>query len=310
MTVIDQDLAARLVDAVNGLYGAHPGHRAAHAKGMYCRGTFTASADAVRLSRAQHFSGAPTPALVRFSNGSGDPASHDGAADGRGMAVQFELPDGSFTDIVALSLPVFFARTPEDFLGFTLARTPDPATGQLDMAKFMAFVGEHPEAGPAIQAALAAKPPASYAQCSYNSIHAFWLVDAAGTRRAVRYRWVPEAGEAGIDPQEATARDADYLRAELAQRLRGGSAAFTLTAALAADGDPVDDATAMWPEDRERVVLGRLEITGTAEDPERDGSILVFDPTRVTDGVETSDDPILHARAAAYSESVKRRVPA
>jgi catalase len=33
----------------------------------------------------------------------------------------------------------------------------------------------------------------------------------------------------------------------------------------------------------------------------------VFDPTRVTDGIGLSDDPILHFRRAAYAQSVLRR---
>jgi len=33
----------------------------------------------------------------------------------------------------------------------------------------------------------------------------------------------------------------------------------------------------------------------------------VFDPTRVTDGIQVTDDPILLARSGAYSVSVSRR---
>jgi catalase len=54
-------------------------------------------------------------------------------------------------------------------------------------------------------------------------------------------------------------------------------------------------------------VLGHVEITGLAADRERDGDVLVFDPTRVTDGIGLSDDPILHFRRAAYAQSVLRR---
>src|SRR5258708_6951387 len=101
MGTVEQDL----VDAINDLYGAHPHTRAAHAKGTYCAATFTASPGAAQLSRAAHLRGDPVSALVRFSNGSGDPHGHDGAADGRGMAVKFDLGGGAQTDIVALSLP-------------------------------------------------------------------------------------------------------------------------------------------------------------------------------------------------------------
>ena len=78
------------------------------------------------------------------------------------------------------------------------------------------------------------------------------------------------------------------------------------SAELARDGDPLTDPTALWG-DRDRVTLGRLELTGIATDRERDGDVLVFDPTRVPDGIRCPDDPILHARTHAYSESVRRR---
>jgi catalase len=163
----------QLVDAINAVSGTHAEHRAAHAKGVLCAGTFSPTDAAAGLTRAAHFAGGPVRAHVRFSNGSGDPHAHDGARDGRGMAVKLYLPDGTTTDIVAISLPVFFVRTPEDFLAFTLSRVPDPETGQPDLQKIGAFLAEHPETVPAVQFALAAEPPASYAQCAYHGLHAF-----------------------------------------------------------------------------------------------------------------------------------------
>ena len=307
MSTLEQDLVVSIVDALNDLEGAHPRTRAAHAKGVYCEATFTPAADAARLSRAAHFRGAPVTALVRFSNGSGSPHAHDSTRDGRGMAVKFDAGGGHAADIVGLTLPSFFVRTAEDFLEFVRARKPDVATGQPDMAKVGAFLGAHPEAMPAVQAVLAMQPPASYAQLTYNSIHAYWLVDADGARRAVRWRWTPDAGEASLDRDDAKQRAADYLRDELEARLADGPVGFTLWAVLAGADDPVDDPTVEWPPDRERVEMGRLQVTRMVDDPESDGSIVVFDPTRVTDGIELSGDRILHARAAAYSESVARR---
>ena len=181
-------LAEQVVDSINEISGVHPGHRAAHAKGTLCAGTFTATPAAAALTRAEHMQGAPVRATVRFSNGGGDPGAPDHAIEGRGMAVKLYLQGGERTDMVALSLPVFFARTPEDFLEFTRARKPDPETGQPDLERIGAWLGAHPEAGPAIQAAVSAPPPASYATCTFNGIHAFRYVNAAGEGRFVRYR--------------------------------------------------------------------------------------------------------------------------
>jgi catalase len=299
--------AAESVDAIGDIYGRHEAHRATHAKGTLCAATFTASSAAAGLSRAAHLQGTPVDARVRFSNGSGNPTAPDSEVDGRGLAVTFDLPDGTATDIVALTLPVFFVRTPEDFLAFTRARKPDPETGQPDFAVVGKFLEAHPEALPAIQAALGAKAPASYLECTYNGLHAFRLVNAVGEGTWVRWVLEPDTPSDGLEPDDAAGRDPDYLQADLADRLAAGPAGFTLVAVVAHDGDALDDPTAAWPPERTRVALGRLEVTGLAFDREQDGDILVFDPTRVVDGIECSDDPILHARSWAYSESVLRR---
>jgi catalase len=298
--------AEQVVDAINAISGAHAGHRAAHARGALCAGRFAATPEAAGLTRAAHMRGEPVRATVRFSNGGGDPGIPDYATEGRGMAVKLYLADGTRTDMVALSLPVFFARTPEDFLEFTQARKPDPETGRPDMEQMGAWFAAHPEAGPAIQAAVSAPPPASYATCAYNGIHSFRWVNDAGEGRHVRFRWEPEAGEETLGADEAKALGGTYLQDELEQRL-GSGAAFRLVVILAEAEDPVEDPTAAWPEDRERVVVGRLELTGPEEERERDGDVLVFDPTRVVDGIELSDDPILHFRRRAYAVSVERR---
>jgi catalase len=223
------------------------------------------------------------------------------------MAVKFYLTDGSTTDISAVTIPVFAVRTPEDFLELTRARKPDPQTGQPDLDKIGKFLEKHPEALPSVELAMAAKAPASFLQCPYFALHAYRFIAADGTSHWVRYRWEPEAGEAWLERDEAKQRDDDYLRKDLEERLGRGPGAFKLWAQIAEEGDPIEDPTAAWPEDREQVELGRLEIMGLAFDRERDGDVLVFDPTRVTDGIECSEDKVLLARPHAYEESVFRR---
>ncbi len=302
------DLYEQLVEAANAIYGSHPHRRALHAKGTWCEGSFTASAEAGQLCRATHFQGDPVPALVRFSNGSGNPESHDAGREARGMAVKLRAENGDEIDILAVTIPAFATRTTEEFLELLRLRRPDPETGQPDMEKLGAFFAAHPESLPAAQATLTSEPPASFAQLSYYSPHSFKLVDTAGDGTWVRYRWRPEAGEAHIPDDEARERGRDYLRDELAERLRSGPAGFELLLQIPAEGDPVDDPTAVWPDDRRLVVAGRLEVTEIVDDPESDGRIEVFDPVRIVDGIELSDDPILHARPRAYSVSAYRRL--
>ncbi|MEY2568262.1 MAG: catalase [Actinomycetota bacterium] len=307
-TASGEAMAREVIDALKEIGAAHDGHRAVHAKGTLCAAEFTPTPEAATLSTAAHFRGPPVRAHVRFSNGAGDPDAPDyEPREGRGMAVKFYPPDSPTTDIVALTLPVFFVRDPEGFLEFVRARVPDPATGEPDMNKLGAFLGAHPESLAAAEHVMLSQPPESYLRQAYNSLHSYGFVDAEGTLRFGRYRFEPDAGVASIPTDEAEALGAHYLRDDLAARLAAGPARFTLWVQLAEQDDPVDDPTQAFPEERERVELGTLVVTGLAFDREQDGDILVFDPTRVIDGLELSNDAILRFRADAYAESVKRR---
>jgi catalase len=300
-------LPEQIVDAIHDINGRHDGTRAVHAKGVVCAGTFTPTAEAAALTRAAHMQGGPVRATVRFSNGGGDPGAPDRAKDGRGLAAKLYLEDGSRTDLVAITLPCFFVRNADDFLEFTRARKPDPETGQPDMAKVGAFLESHPEALPAIQHALSQPAPASYAQLEYSGIHAFKWIAPDGQERWIRFNFRPLAGVAGISDDEAREHSANYLQEEIRERLAREPVEFALEVSIAQEDDDPDDPTAPWPEDRERVVAGTLRIEELDRTRERDGDVLVFDPTRVTDGIELSGDPILHVRPDAYAVSVERR---
>jgi catalase len=308
-TDLSGDLSERLVDALNAVSGSHPGYRAAHARGIVATGRFRADPEAARLSRAAHLQGQEVPVVVRLSNGSGDPAVPDHARDGRGMAIKFRLPDGTGTDMVSLTMPMFFVRTPEDFLGFLAARRPDPETGAPDMAAIGAWLQEHPETLPAVQFALATELPASYATATYYGVHTFVLEDADGVRRPFRYRWAPTAGVETISDDDAKSRGDHYLSLELAARLAREPVSFTLWWTFPNDDDPLDDPTQVWPDDRPQVAVGRLEITDIAAD-QAEGDRMIWDPNRVVDGLSCSADPILAARGGAYGVSYSRRTTA
>ena len=87
----------QVVDAMNKVFGAHAGFRAFHAKGIVVQGSFKASPEAASLSKAPIFDGSTIPVTVRFSDNGGFPGIPDGSADAnpRGMAIKFQLPDGS-----------------------------------------------------------------------------------------------------------------------------------------------------------------------------------------------------------------------
>jgi catalase len=298
---VSEDVSRRLVDAIHDAFGAHPGRRAAHARGTCCEGTFWPAADVRRFSRAAVFAGGEIRTTARFSNGSGDPDRPDTALDGRGLAVKFHLAGGGALDLVGLSHPVFFVRDVDSFIEFTRVRS--------DRGALEAWTAEHPEALGALMHLLTTPAAASYADLTYHGIHAFRLRDAGGEGHWARYRWVPLAPGEPLSSEARKAKAPDYLQAELRDRFAaGGRAQFRLEYQLALAGDPLDDPTLMWPPERQVVAAGTLTLDRLAADPGAGCERLVFDPLHLVDGIEPSADPILLARPGAYSISIRERL--
>jgi catalase len=228
------------------------------------------------------------------------------------MAVKFLLPDGRETDIVAISLPVFFVRDAEAFIDLTRSRRLNPRTKRPSPLRILGFLARHPEAAPAIwySARRLNRVPASHLQVAYHALHAFRWIDAKANPRYVRYDLVPEAGEHELARKEARNRGRDFLREDLVARLKEGPARFKLVLQMADVTDPVKDATKAWPSGRPRIEAGTIELNRIGADPDAGCERRVFDPTRVIDGVECSDDPLLEARREAYSISIERRLAA
>ena len=290
---------------MGAIHGVHAGHRAVHAKGSCCTGTFVASPEATALTRAPHLQGDEIPVTVRFSNGSGKPTRADGAKDERGMAVKFHLPDGTTTDIVSLTLPVFFVRNPDDFLAFLESQRPDPETGKPDLDRVGAFVNEHPETQKALGFLMMSMSPASFAQLL---VLRHPCVPLHGSRRDEEVRTLSAGSRRRGSRRSPMTRHALWARTTSTRSCRGGSipprSATSCGCSWPKEEDDPNDPTEPWPEERELVTLGHMTITEFAG---KDCEPMIFDPGQVIDGIERSDDPILHARSDAYSVSFARR---
>lgn len=299
--ITSQTVASQLVSLLRTLSGAHGAFRPIHARGLVGSGTFQGSETAPSITRAAHLQGQEIPVTFRLSNADGHPLVPDGKPGVRALSVKFALPDGSQTDLLANSVEGFFAPTPEQFRDFLQALVPGPSGPDPDA--FSKALQAHPAAAE-VAARIARRPvPASYAQTSYFGIHAFRFVASDGSARFARYQWEPEAGEMFLSTDSAATRPPNFLADELAQRLSHGPVCFRLMLQLAANGDPTHDCTLLWPTDRPRVTLGHLEISSLEPDSRSAERTLLFDPARLTDGIELSDDPILLARSPAYVES-------
>lgn len=292
----------RVINALDANFPPAPRRRAAHATGVVLTGTFTATPEASTISRALHFAGGSVPVVARLSNFPGGSAHPDPAPENnpRGLAVQFRLPDGSTTDLLAHTIDGFPGRVVEDFSDFLEVIAPGGPGPE-------GYLATHAAAAAFVHAVQTHGVPASFATLRYFGVNAFRFHAADGTVRAGRYTCVPEAGLAFLREPEVRAAGPRYLSEELAERLAAGPVRFTLTVTLAEPGDRTDDANVHWPDDRRQVALGLLALTDLAQDSELTQQGLFFDPVRLVDGITTSDDPLLAGRSRAYPISLDRR---
>ena len=90
-------------------------------------------------------------------------------------------------------------------------------------------------------------------------------------------------------------------------RLARGPLQWHLIVTVGQPGDATNDPTIPWPGDREHVDVGTLTIDRAESEAPGNCRDINFDPLVLPSGIEPSDDTLLSARSAAYSESFRRR---
>lgn len=299
-------LATDILHQFDQVFGLHPGFRPAHAKGLMLTGTFVPSAHARSLTTAPHVSRASTPVTARFSNSTGLPQMPDSAPDAnpRGLAIRFNLAEHVHTDIVSHSIDAFPTRDGKEFLEFfraVAASGPDvPSPKPVEQ-----FLASHPAALAFVQQP---KPfPSSLVRESYYAVTAFAFINGDGRKRFGRYRILPELGSDYLTADQVQRLTENYHFDEIAKRISEGPARFRIMVQLADASDTVDDATIHWPESRELIEFGTIELNQVMPDTLVQQKHIIFDPIPRVDGIEPSADPLLELRAALYLLSGRRR---
>lgn len=297
------NLASQTVNAIEDISGVHSGYRRAHAKGICCHAVFRPSGLATPFTSAPHLQEQELNAFVRFSGSSTDPTVADFLSPAKGIAVQFLLPDGGVTNLVGVTVPVFFARTPESFLDIIQAvhRAQEGTLGPLDLIQ--EIISHFSESKESLLAVKKLLPPTSYAECQYYCIHAYFFMDRDENAYPVKFEWVPAGGVHTLSIIDAAQQPEDYLEDELKQQLETEAVVFHLIAILGEPEDSTSDPTTAWPEERRRIDIGQLYILDIIEEP----FDLFMDPTVIPEGMALSDDPILNFRHTTYAVSHDRR---
>jgi catalase len=287
--------------------GAHPGFRRNHAKGVCIRGFFESNGNGAELSRAVVFKRGRMPVIGRFALAGGQPYAADAPHTVRSMALLFQLPDGEEWRTGMNNIPVFVVNSARGFYDQLLASAPDPATGKPDPARMSAFLEKHPESAKGID--LIRKEPFSsgFANSTYRSLNAFRFIHENGAATPVRWAMTPVQPFEALSATQPGNAGTNYLFDALIADIHQHPLQWHLIITVGQAGDPTDDATLPWPADRRQVDAGTLTIDQVESEDTSPARDINFDPLVLPRGIAASDDPLLSARSAAYSESFTRR---
>ena len=298
----------QVVAAIEGAFGVNPGQRRNHIKGTCAVGEFVGSKEAARYTRSALFSGKPVPVVARFSLGGGNPKAPDTAKSVRGMALQFKLPKSQLHNMAMLNTPIFGAASPQTFLDLMQALQPDPASGKPDPEKIKAFKASHPDNLAQADYLGSNNPPASYASSAYWGIHSFKATNRNKRTTLVRWRFVPQDGEKRLSDDELKTAGPNFLEQALIGRAQQGPIRWDMVLTIGVAGDPEDNPTLAWPDDRKQVKVGTLSITAAMPQKGADCEPINFDPLVMADGISATKDPVLQFRSPSYAVSFAKRL--
>jgi catalase len=142
-----------------------------------------------------------------------------------------------------------------------------------------------------------------FADSTFHSLNAFRFINAAGDSTPVRWLMRP------VDPPSTApeSKDKSYLFDGLIAQIHRQPLRWHLIVIVGQPGDPTNDATIAWTAGREQVDVGTVTLDHIESDDNSPARDVNFDPLVLPTGIATSDDPLLSARSAVYSQSFTRR---
>jgi catalase len=169
-----------------------------------------------------------------------------------------------------------------------------------------AFLARHPETEQAMKVIKGQAVSSGFGNSTFHSLNAFRLRNSAGDSISVRWLMTPEQAFAAASVPSG-AQEKNYLFDALIAQIRRQPLRWHLIAIIGQPSDPTHDATIAWPAGREKVDLGTLTLDRVESDETSAATDINFDPLVLPAGIAPSDDPLLSARSAVYSQSFTRR---
>jgi catalase len=298
---------ASMINTFEQVNARHPGFRRNHAKGVCVTGYFESNGHGLALSKASVFLPGRVPIIGRFALAGGQPYASDAPQTVRSMAILFKLPNGEEWRTGMNNIPVFVVNTAQGFHDQLLASALDPATGKPDPAEMNAFLAKYPESARAIRLIRSHPVSSGFANSTYNSLNAFRFITVKGAVVPVRWSMAPLQPFEPLDTANPGHAGKNYLFDALIAGIHANPLRWHLVITVGQPGDPTADATLPWPPDRQQVEAGTLTIDHVESEDTSPARDINFDPLVLPNGIAASDDPLLSARSAAYSQSFIRR---
>ncbi len=293
-----------LTDTFEHVDGPHPGFRRNHAKGVCVTGFFESNGQGQSLSRALVFRPGRVPIVGRFALAGGQPYAIDTPTIVRSLALLFKQSDGEEWRTAMINIPVFLTNTPQDFTDFLVVSSPDPATKKVNSDALNAFLAKHPETVAARKLVGSHPFSSGFADSPYYGLNAFRFVNAMGEFTPVRWYVRPDQT---FEAATSAGADKNYLFDALIRQIHAAPLRWHLILTVGQPGDPTAQAASAWPPDRRQIDAGTLTLDSIESEDTSPTRDINFDPLVLPDGISPSDDPLLSARSAAYSQSFTRR---
>ncbi|MFT5235605.1 MAG: catalase, partial [Shewanella sp.] len=288
-----------LVDAVNGTpdtASREAGKKVKlrnHAKGFCTSGEFIPNPALQDSLAIPFFNQAEINIIARFSLGGTNLQASD-KTSGRFMSLKID-GDKESLNFVTSNAERFFASNLEDFFTFQ-TKVKQGTEGK------QWLIDNKPDASAFFDYIKQLPPSASFANSRYFGVNSFLFSASTGEIKPGRWIFEPVSGVINLSQGELANLSDDFLETELLTRIKDKPAIWDLYIQLAQEGDEIDDPTVLWPETRQRLLVGQVIING---DRDTDTSTQqcdkgIFNPLLLPKGISPSADPILNARTAAY----------
>jgi catalase len=295
--------------------------RRMHAKGWGAYGTFTATHDITRFTKAKIFSaiGKQTPLFARFSTVAGERGAADAERDIRGFALKFYTEDGNW-DIVGNNTPVFFFRDPLRFPDLNHAIKRDPRTGLRSADNNWDFWTLLPEALHQVTITMSDRGiPKSFRHMHGYGSHTFSMINAANERIWVKFHFRTQQGIQNLTDAEAealVAKDRESNGRDLLNAIDSGDfPRWTLFIQVMMDAQARThkhnpfDLTKVWSQkDYPLIEVGVMELNRYPENYFAEVEQAAFSPANIVPGIGFSPDKMLQGRLFSYGDTQRYRL--